>query len=131
MVEFELHKIVISENRADQVITLREKNGEREFPIIIGIFEAIAIDRKLRDEKVPRPLTHDLVCSVIERMGGVIKKISINAYSQGTYYATVVIDAHGNEINVDSRPSDAIAIAVRSKSPLFVSEDVLAVIFPS
>jgi hypothetical protein len=120
-----LARIVISETSDQQVIVLREKDGERSFPIIIGIFEAVSIDRRLKGIEIPRPLTHDLIENVIDGMGGKLEKIVVNDLQENTFFAKLHISRDGEDIEIDSRPSDAVAIAVRVKCPIFVEESVL------
>ena len=88
-VQMELRRIIISEIHESQVIVLREVDGERSFPIVIGIFEATSIDRRVRNQTSPRPLTHDLIVSVIELMGGELQDIIISELRDHTYYAKV------------------------------------------
>src|SRR5712692_2151439 len=121
----ELKRIIISEVHDQQVILLREVDGERSFPIVIGIFEATSIDRRIKRMPSPRPLTHDLVASVIENLGGELRDIYISELRDHTYYAKLRIRQNGEMVEVDSRPSDAIALAVTASVPIYVSEDVL------
>jgi bifunctional DNase/RNase len=121
----ELKRIIISEVHDQQVIMLREVGGERSFPIVIGIFEATSIDRRVRGMVSPRPLTHDLVASVIDHLGGELRDIYISELRDHTYFAKLRIRQNGEMVEVDSRPSDAIALAVTAKVPIYVSEDVL------
>jgi len=121
----ELKRIIISEVHEQQIIVLREVDGERSFPIVIGIFEATSIDRRVKGMPSPRPLTHDLVASVIENMGGELRDIYISELRDHTYYAKLRIRIDGEMVEVDSRPSDAIALAVTAKVPIYVAEDVL------
>jgi bifunctional DNase/RNase len=121
----ELRRIIISEIHEQQVIMLREVDGERSFSIMIGIFEATSIDRRVKKMASPRPLTHDLVASVVEHMGGEISDVYINELRDHTYYAKLRIRNNGELVEVDSRPSDAIALAVTANVPIFVAEDVL------
>jgi hypothetical protein len=125
MIEMELTRILIAENRDVQVIVLKEKNGERAFPIVIGFFEAAAIDRHVKEVPTPRPLTHDLLNSVIKSMGGTLDRILVNDLRDNTFFGTLVIRRNGDTIEVDSRPSDAIALAVLNSAPIFVAEHVL------
>lgn len=124
-VQMELKRIIISEVHDQQVIMLREVDGERSFPIVIGIFEATSIDRRVKGMPSPRPLTHDLVASVIDSLGGELRDIYISELRDHTYYAKLRIRMDGEMIEVDSRPSDAIALAVTAKVPIYVAEDVL------
>ena len=121
----ELKRIIISEIHDQQVILLREVDGERSFSIMIGIFEATSIDRRVKKLSSPRPLTHDLVASVIENMGGELRDIFISELREHTYYAKLRIRKDGEMTEVDCRPSDAIALAVTAKVPIYVAEDVL------
>jgi bifunctional DNase/RNase len=122
----ELKRIVINEVHDQQVIMLREVEGDRSFPIVIGIFEATSIDRRVKGLPSPRPLTHDLVASVIELMGGEFQDVYISELRDHTYFAKLRIRKDGELIEVDSRPSDAIALAVTAHVPIYVAEDVLA-----
>jgi bifunctional DNase/RNase len=124
-VQMELKRIIINEIHDQQVIMLREVDGERSFPIVIGIFEATSIDRRVKNMPSPRPLTHDLVNNVIEHLGGELQDIYISELREHTYYAKLRIRKEGELIEVDSRPSDAIALAVTARVPIYVAEDVL------
>ncbi|MFW6161125.1 MAG: bifunctional nuclease family protein [Planctomycetota bacterium] len=125
MVRCDLVKIMITETADPQVIVLKERQGERSFPILIGISEAIAIDRKIRGYEPARPLTHDLLASVIQHLGGDVERIEVCALRENTFYARLLIQRNGETIEVDSRPSDAIALAVRLETPIYVAEEVL------
>lgn len=125
MVEMELFEIRIDETNQEQVIVLREKEGERLLPILIGIFEAQAIHIKIHGERLPRPLTHDLLASVIEALGAELKLVLINKLQENTFYARLILERDGEDVEVDSRPSDAIALAIRVDAPLYVNEEVL------
>jgi hypothetical protein len=121
----ELKRIIISEVHEQQVILLREVEGDRNFHIMIGIFEATSIERRVKGTPSPRPLTHDLVASVIENMGGELRDIFISELRDHTYYAKLRIRLDGENVEIDSRPSDAIALAVTARVPIYVAEDVL------
>ena len=121
----ELKRIIISEVHDQQVIMLKEVEGDRSFPIVIGIFEATSIDRRVKGMPSPRPLTHDLVASVIENLGGELQDIYISELREHTYFAKLRVRKDGELIEVDCRPSDAIALAVTAKVPIYVAEDVL------
>ncbi|MGF1582270.1 MAG: bifunctional nuclease family protein [Gemmataceae bacterium] len=121
----ELKRIIINEVQEQQVIMLREVEGERSFPIVIGIFEATSIDRRVKRIPSPRPLTHDLLNNVIEEMGGEIQDIVISELREHTYFAKLRVRYEGELIEVDCRPSDAIAVAVTARVPIYVAEDVL------
>jgi uncharacterized protein len=124
-VQMELHKIIISEMREQQIIVLKEVDGERTFPIVIGNSEAYAINRRLKGESPARPLTHDLLANVIEQMGGTINRIEINNLQDHTFFARIHIRQNGQMREVDSRPSDAIALGIATTVPIFVAEHVL------
>ena len=121
----ELKRIIISEVHEQQIIVLREVDGERSFPIVIGIFEATSIDRRVKGIASPRPLTHDLITAVVEQMGGEIQDIVISDLKEHTYFAKLRVRNEGELVEVDCRPSDAIALAVTARVPIYVSEDVL------
>jgi len=125
MVEMELTRILIAETRDGQIIVLKEKNGARAFPIVIGYYEAAAIDRHVKEEPMPRPLTHDLLTSVIKAFGGTLERVIINDLKDNTFYGRLIIKRDGETLDVDSRPSDAIALAVQNNAPIFVEEHVL------
>jgi hypothetical protein len=121
----ELSRILITEMGDQQVIFLREKGGERTFPILIGTGEALAIDRRLKHIPTPRPMTHDLLANVIEAMGGSLEKIVIGDLHEHTFIATLFIRCAGDVVEVDSRPSDAIALGVAFDTPIYVAQHVL------
>lgn len=124
-VQMELHKIIISEIQDDQIIILKEVDGERMFPIVIGSHEARAIDRRLKGIPTPRPMTHDLLATVIESMGGSIDHIEINDLQAHTFHARIFIRQNSRMVEIDSRPSDAIALGIATVVPIFVAEHVL------
>ena len=124
-VQMELRRIIISELVEHQIVVLKEVDGERNFPIVIGIFEATSIDRRVKGIQAPRPLTHDLIISVVEQMGGEIQDIVISDLKEHTYFAKLRVRKDGELTEVDCRPSDAIAVAVASRVPIYVEEGVL------
>ncbi|NDH05426.1 bifunctional nuclease family protein [bacterium] len=125
-VEMELRRIIISEIHEQQVIILKELDGERSFSIQIGIFEATSIDRKIKKIPSPRPLTHDLLCQTIHSLGGELQEIQITQLKEKTYFATLKIGQNGRVVEVDCRPSDAIALALRSGAPILANQDLLS-----
>ena len=126
MIEMELNKIVIDEKRHDQLIVLRERDGERVLPIVIGLVEASAIKMKLSGFQPPRPLTHDLLHSTIGDLGAQIEKIIIDKLEENTFHAKVVLKTtSGQEKIIDARPSDSIALAVRAHAPIFVEDEII------
>ena len=127
MIEVELSKIIIDEKRQDQIIVLKEKEGTRQFPIVIGFLEASSIKMKLSGLQVPRPMTHDLLAATIKVLDAKLEKLIIDKLVDNTFHAKLMLKAaDGKAKTVDSRPSDGIALAVRMNAPIFVEEDVLA-----
>lgn len=129
-VRMDLARIVINDTSDQQIIVLRERDGSRQFPIVIGLTEAIAIDRRVKGILTPRPMTHDLLGNVISDLDGELEKIVVHDLRDHTFYAKLVIRRNGMTtgplVEVDSRPSDAIALGVASETPLYVEESVLA-----
>jgi uncharacterized protein len=121
----ELKRIIINEIHDSQIILLNEVDGERAFPIVIGMYEALSINKRIKGEQFPRPLTHDLVCKVIDFLGGDLQDIYINELREHTYFAKLRVKKDGEIVEVDCRPSDAIAVAVTAKVPIYVAEDVI------
>ncbi|MEO0529360.1 MAG: bifunctional nuclease family protein [Planctomycetota bacterium] len=126
-VAMELSRIIISEINDQQVVYLKEVNGDRSFPILIGWFEATSIDRHVKQIETTRPLTHDLLVAALEALGGELQDIVITELKEHVYYARLRVRHDGELVEIDARPSDAIAVAVTCDPPLpiFVSEDVL------
>ncbi|MBX3042460.1 MAG: bifunctional nuclease family protein [Candidatus Kapabacteria bacterium] len=104
-------------------LILKEVDGDRRLPIIIGAFEAQAIALEMEGVVPPRPMTHDLLRNFIDSFGATLSEIDINDMVDGTFYAKLIFDTHG--IELDARPSDAIALAVRCNAPIYVSSDIL------
>ena len=125
MSEMVIDSIRVSLMNYQRVVILKEKDSDRYLPIWIGPAEADAIAVKLQDISVPRPLTHDLLRSVIDSLGGSINHILVNDLESDTFYAKIVIILNGKSVEIDSRPSDAIALAVRAKVPIFAEDKVL------
>lgn len=123
----ELSRIVISELNNQQVIFLREIGGHREFPIVIGIFEATSIDRRVKGVPSPRPLTHDIFRNAVEALGATIEDVYIHHVQEQTFYASIRIRQGDALLEIDARPSDAIAIAVMPDLalPILVEESVI------
>lgn len=126
-VQMQLSRIIISEINEQQIIYLKEVDGDRQFPILIGIFEATSIDRRVKHHQPPRPLTHDLLVSTVELLGAELDSVVITELREHTYYAKLRVRKDGELIEIDSRPSDAIAVAVTCDPPLpiYVAEEVL------
>ena len=130
MVRVELSRIVINEKTDEQQIWLREADGTREFSIVIGLFEVFAIDRLVKERPSERPLTHDLLVSVVEQLDGKIVRSVIDDLRDDTYYAKLVIKRGKEELAVDARPSDAITLALKADAPIYVAEKVMNAIAP-
>ena len=122
--EAELSRIIINEMSDQQVIVLKERHGDRSFPIVIGIVEIFAIDRRLKGIKPARPMTHDLLANVIENLGARIEKIVISDLRHHVFYATLHLSLDGRKIEIDSRPSDAIALGAALDAPIYVADHV-------
>ena len=126
LVQMEVSKIRIDERRGEQLVVLKELNGSRVLPIIIGISEVTAIKMKITGIQPPRPLTHDLLRSLITQLGAKLSRIVINKLEFNTFFATLVVEtAAGKTEEVDARPSDSIGLALRADAPIFVADDVL------
>lgn len=126
-IEMQLARIIISEINENQIVFLKEVDGDRQFPILIGIFEATSIDRRVKQIERPRPLTHDLIASIVEKMGGELDSIMISELRDATYFASIRIRYQGELVEIDARPSDAIAVAVTCEPhlPIYVDESVI------
>lgn len=124
-IHLELKRIIINEVNEDQIIVLGEVDGERSLPIVIGLFEATSIDRRVKKLTTPRPLTHDLIVNAIEELGAELQDILISDLRDQTYFAKLRIRQDGELREVDCRPSDAVAVAVTAKIPIYVHESVL------
>jgi bifunctional DNase/RNase len=126
LVEMELFRIQIDEKRGEQIIVLREKNGSRTMPIVIGIIEATAIKMKISGFQPPRPLTHDLLNNTIKGLNASLEKIVVEKLEDNIFYAKLIIKDYKGEIkDIDARPSDSIALALRAGAPIFVRNEVL------
>ena len=126
LVQMEVSRIRIDERRGEQVVVLKERGGNRFLPIIIGISEVTAIKMKVSGIQPPRPLTHDLLRDTIAQMGATLERIVITKLEFNTFFAKLVLRTKEGEVReVDARPSDSIAVALRSEAPIFVAEGVL------
>ena len=125
LVECELNQVIMSETHDRHLVVLKEKDGERKLPIVIGFFEVWAIHRTLNDEPPPRPFTHELFGNVLDELGVEIERVVVNALRNGTFYGRLVLRRDGETYDTDSRPSDATALAVQKGAPIFVDDEVL------
>lgn len=125
MRELSIESIRLSLTNYQRVVILREKDADRYLPIWIGPAEADAIAVRLQDVSVARPMTHDLLRNLIDQLGAKIVYIVVSDLSNDTFFARIVLDVNGDTMEVDSRPSDAIALAVRAEAPIFAEESVL------
>lgn len=126
LVHMEVSKIRIDERRGEQVVVLKERGGNRLLPIIIGISEVTAIKMKISGIQPPRPLTHDLLRNAITQLGATLTRIVINKLEFNTFFATLTVRTkEGAMEEIDARPSDSIALALRADAPIFVAEEVL------
>lgn len=125
MIEVKIDSIRVSLMSQHRVVVLKEVDTDRYLPIWIGPFEADAITIQLQGVEVSRPLTHDLLKSIIDEMGASISHVVVSELKNDTFFARIVMDVNGNSLEIDARPSDAIALSVRVNAPLFVSEEVM------
>lgn len=127
MIEMRVMGIALDTRTGSPIVVLHDKNNRKALPIWIGSAEASAIIRKIENLAVARPMTHDLIINIIEKMGYVLDRIEINDVEKETYYATLILTKEGEEdIQIDARPSDAIAVAIRVDAPIFVTANVLS-----
>jgi uncharacterized protein len=125
MIEVTIDSVRVSLMSQHRIVVLREENGERYLPIWIGPFEADAITIQLQGIEVARPMTHDLLKQLIETLDGEVTHVIISDLQNDTFYAKIVLNINGDTLEVDSRPSDAVALAVRVDAPIYVDEDVM------
>jgi bifunctional DNase/RNase len=125
VVEVRLHGLILEQKTQQNIVILREIEGERILPIWIGPVEAQAIRRYLADETFPRPLTHDLIQLVVDGLKAKVTRIVIADLKESTFFASIVIESDGEVLSIDARPSDSIAVALRAKAPIFVNEKLL------
>ena len=129
IVRVELTRILIRETDDTHIVELREVDGERTFPIVIGLTEAAAIERRLMGQQPPRPQTHELLANIIQQLGYELDRVVINDLREHTFYARLYLRKGDEEVDIDSRPSDAIALGAASEIPIFVEEHVRDEVF--
>ncbi len=125
VIRVELSRLIVNERSNEQVIWVQETDGERGFPILVGVFEIAVIDRHLRDEVHARPLTHDLLGSVLSELGGELEHVVIDDVQGETFFAKLHVRQGDVELKIDARPSDAIALALRADRAIFVADEVM------
>lgn len=125
MIEMSLARILIRENADQQVILLKEKGGERAFPILIGMSEAAEINRKITEVETPRPMTHDLLRSVVAGLGAQLSYVLLDQLRDSCFHAKLCLERNDEHLRIDSRASDAIALAVAAKVPIYAEERVV------
>jgi bifunctional DNase/RNase len=125
VLELEIESIRVRQETQQRAVVLRVKDSNLFLPIFVGHFEVEAIRLKLMDIEVQRPMTHDLLDSIIENLGASVDKIVVSELKEDTFFAKIIVNANGEVFEIDARPSDAIALAVRAGSPIFAEESVL------
>jgi bifunctional DNase/RNase len=125
MIEMKVKGLTLDPLTNVPIVILREAEGERSLPIWVGIFEAHAIAREIEEFQTPRPMTHDLIKNIINGVKGKVTRILVSDLRDNTFFAEILLAINGSEISIDSRPSDAIALALRMSAPIFVEEKVL------
>ena len=125
MIEMKVKGLTLDPLTNVPIVILREAEGERSLPIWVGIFEAHAIAREIEEFQTPRPMTHDLIKNIISGVKGKVTRILVSDLRDNTFFAEILLAINGSEISIDSRPSDAIALALRMSAPIFVEEKVL------
>jgi len=125
LVECELIRVVLSETQSHQIIVLKEKEGERMMRVAIGPAEAVAIHRAVTGERLPRPMTHELFGQVIDALGAEVVRVVVNDLHDDTFYGRLILQRDGKTYDIDSRPSDAVALAMQKGAPVFVEVKVL------
>lgn len=122
--EARIFSLVLIPLLGQYVVTLEEVGGQRLIPIWIGVNEGNAISLKLQGEALPRPMTHDLMATLLTQVGVKVDRVIVADLKEGTYYATIDVTADGKSLSIDARPSDAMALAVRVNAPIYVDEKV-------
>ena len=127
MIEVEIDSVRVSLTNQQRIVILKEKDQERYLPIWIGLYEAEAITIALQDIQVARPQTHDLLKTLIQSLNATLLRVEVVSLSDDVFYGNLILEVNGQEQQVDCRPSDALALATRTQSPIFISEDVMRV----
>ncbi len=124
MMKMKVQGLMFDQKNAMAVVVLTDEEGKRSLPIWVGLFEAQAILLGLQEVKTPRPLTHDLMATVISGLGAELEKIVISKIEDNTFYAILYMKSNGQELTIDARPSDCIALSLRTGTPIYISEEV-------
>lgn len=125
IIEARVHGLVVEPKTQQHIVVLRELDGVRVLPIWIGPGEALAIQRLVQEQEFPRPLTHDLIALLVEGFKARVARVVITELREATFYATIFVEREGGMLALDARPSDSIAIALRTKAPVYVNETLL------
>ena len=125
LIEMTIKGLMVDQATNMPIILLRDEAGDRVLPIWVGIFEANAIALQIENVATPRPMTHDLLRNVIEDLDGAVQKVVVSELKENTFFAVIHLDVRGEAVLIDARPSDAIALALRTKAPIYVEEDVI------
>lgn len=125
MIQMRVKGLALDQTTNMPIVILEDMEEERALPIWIGTFEANAIALEMEKVPPPRPMTHDLIKNILERIEIRVSRIVVNDLKDNTFYATIFLSLNGNEVPIDSRPSDAIALALRTEAPIFVAKKVL------
>jgi uncharacterized protein len=125
MVEMKVQGLFFDSETNQSIVILKEETTGRTLPIWVGLFEANAITMGIEHTWTPRPMTHDLIKNLIEGLNGVVRQVTVNDLKANTFYAIIKLEVEGRVVEIDSRPSDAIALALRVSAPIFVAEKVL------
>ncbi len=125
LVKLLVHGVLRDPNTETQIVILKDEQNQETLPIWVGLAEGDAISHAMSQSQTPRPMTHDLIRSMTEHLGITVTRVVVTDVKANTYFATIYMDAKGTERTVDSRPSDAIAVALRTQSPIFVAKPVL------
>ncbi len=125
LIEMTIKGLMIDPITNMPIIILRDQDGQRVLPIWVGVFEANAIALQIENVQTPRPMTHDLLKNILDDLAARVDRIVVTELKENTFYARIHLDSRGQTIAVDARPSDAIALALRTQSPIFVDETVI------
>ena len=124
-IEMTIRGLMVDPITNSPIVILRDKEGQRVLPIWVGIFEANAIALQIENVPTPRPMTHDLLRNVIQDLKAAVKKVVVCDLQENTFYALIYLSLNGETVAIDARPSDAIALALRTRAPIFVEDTVL------